>query len=316
MNLIVRETGVHSILVERGRTGSRSLGVPVGGAADRRALALGNGLVGNPPDTCALEITLVGPTLESLRPTACVVFGAPFPTTINGSPVSFGTTFTLEAGDVLRLGATPTHARGYLCIAGGFDAKVVLGSRSALEPIRKGDVLSGAAARIAARALPFHTSSGENAVVTQPHSLRVLPGPQHDWFSDDVFFTEHYEVTASSNRMGLRLKGEPVKRRPGELISEAVAPGTIQIANDGLPIVLGVDGQTIGGYPKIAQVIRADLDGLAQLRPGERVRFFPVTARQADLAAVAARVFLKQWLRRLESADRQPEFLASFNSDS
>jgi len=109
--------------------------------------------------------------------------------------------------------------------------------------------------------------------------------------------------------MGLRLKGTPLSRRAGELVSEAVAPGAVQVTNDGLPIVLGVDGQTIGGYPKVAHVIRADLDLLAQLRPGERVRFVRVSPEEAEAAARARAAFLHEWLTRLRIAERQPEFV-------
>jgi allophanate hydrolase subunit 2 len=95
-------------------------------------------------------------------------------------------------------------------------------------------------------------------------------------------------------------------RRPGELVSEAVAPGAVQVANDGLPIVLGVDGQTIGGYPKVAHVVRADLDRLGQLRPGDRVRFVRVSAAEADAAARARAAFLDAWVTRLRIAERSP----------
>ena len=140
----------------------------------------------------------------------------------------------------------------------------------------------------------------------ETHLLRSLDGPQRDWFTDDSFFTQEYEVSAASNRMGLRLKGTPLARKQGELVSEAVAPGAVQVANDGLPIVLGVDGQTIGGYPKVAHVIRADLDRLAQLRPGDRVRFVRVTPDEAAAAANERAAFLSGWLTRLRDAERRP----------
>jgi len=307
MSLLVREPGLFSLLVDRGRARTRHLGVPLGGAADRAALALGNALVGNPPDAVAVEVTLAGPALEARHPVACVVFGAPFLVTVNGRPISPGTTFTLEAGDVLRVGGTATGARGYLCVAGGFDAPAILGSRSALEPLRAGEVLTCRASRIEARSLPFHSLlsplEGEGSV------LRVLDGPQRDWFTGDSFFTQVYEVTPASNRMGLRLKGEPLARRPGELVSEAVAPGAVQVTNDGLPVVLGVDGQTIGGYPKVAHVARADLDRLAQLRPGDLVRFARVSPDEAEALAKERAALLKLWLTRLRVADRQPAFV-------
>jgi allophanate hydrolase subunit 2 len=106
--------------------------------------------------------------------------------------------------------------------------------------------------------------------------------------------------------MGLRLKGTSLSRKPGELVSEAVAPGAVQITNDGLPVVLGVDGQTIGGYPKIAHVIRADIDRLAQLRPGALVQFVRVSPDEAEAAARERNAFLHEWLTRLRIAERQP----------
>lgn len=116
-------------------------------------------------------------------------------------------------------------------------------------------------------------------------------------------------MSPASNRMGLRLKGTPLARRPGELASEAVAPGAVQVTNDGLPVVLGVDGQTIGGYPKVAHVVRADLDSLGQLRPGDRVRFVGVTPAGAAAAAQERAAFLHEWFTRLRIAERQPAFI-------
>ncbi len=300
MSLRVVRPGLLSLLVDAGRPGTRALGVPVGGAADRAALAVGNALVGNAPDVPAVEITLAGPTLVAEHPTAAVVFGAPFAVTVNGHPLTAGTTFALAAGDELVIGATPAGARGYLCVAGGFDGPVVLGSRSALEVLKAGDVLACGASRCAPRGLGFAALPHADGSV-----LRALPGPQADWF-DDLFFREAYTVTPASNRMGVRLSGTALERRPGELVSEAVSPGAVQVANDGLPIVLGVDGQTIGGYPKVAHLIRADLDKLAQLRPGDRVRFARVTPDEAEAAAREQTAAVHLWLTRLRAADRAP----------
>jgi antagonist of KipI len=320
MSLTVLDPGLYSLLVDLGRPGSRALGVPVGGAADRAALALGNGLVGNPPAAVAVEVTLAGPTVRADRRTAAVVFGAPFALTVLGKgPIAAGTTFTLEPGDMLKVGGTPTGVRGYLCVAGGFDTPAVLGSRSALGPLQAGDRLGCRESSTAARSLPFVAvprpggllapragadSRSESATrKTDPESaplvVRALDGPQRDWFPDDAFFTRPFTVTPASNRMGLRLTGEPLAKRAGELVSEPVAPGAVQVTNDGLPIVLGVDGQTIGGYPKVAHVVRADLDLLAQLRPGAAVRFQRVTLDEAEAAARERADWLRGWLTRL-----------------
>lgn len=321
MSLLVRRPGLYSLLVDEGRPRSRSLGVPLGGPADRAAFMLGNALVGNPPNTPALEIALAGPTIEAEHSVACVLFGSPWDCTLNDAPISIGVTFTLRRGDVLHLGGTRGGARVYLCVAGGFEAPVILGSRSAFEPLRAGDRLHCPASQIAARRLPpaisscWEKTSDENspsgpARTTPVCRLRVLDGPQRDWFPDEVFFTQIYDVGTASNRMGLRLKGSPLSRRAGELVSEAVAPGAVQITNDGLPIVLGVDGQTIGGYPKIAHVIRADQDTLGQLCPGDRVQFVRVTLPEAEEAALHRERVLHQWIERLRYAERAPVFVA------
>lgn len=298
MSLLVCEPGLYSLAVDLGRPRSRALGVPLGGAADRTALALGNALVGNEPHAAALEVTLLGPVLEALHPTACVIFGAPFVATRNGEPLTPGFTFQLEPGDVLRVGGTPVGARACVCVAGGFDAPEVLGSRTALEPLRAGDVLACPPSRGAGRGVEW-------PALPEPTVLRVLPGPQADWF-EPGFFAHEYEVLPASNRMGVRLRGRVLSRRAGELASEAVAPGAVQVTNDGLPIVLGVDGQTIGGYPKVAHVIRADLDALAQLRPGARVRFALAAATEAEAAARERTDALAALLARVRAAERAP----------
>lgn len=300
MSLTVLDPGLYSLVVDVGRPSSRALGVPVGGAADRAALALGNALVGNPPTAAALELTLRGPTLRADRRTACVVFGAPFVLTVPGRELRAGTTFTLNPGDDLRIGGTPSNARGYLCVAGGFEAPLVLGSRSGLAPVAVGEVLPCGESATTARSLAA-VAAGD-VLESEEAFVRVLPGPQRDWFPDDAFFRKSFTVTPASNRMGLRLAGDPLAKRAGELVSEPVAPGAVQVTHDGLPVVLGVDGQTIGGYPKVAHVIRADLDRLGQLRPGDEVRFREVTPEEADAAARDRAAKLASWQTRLRVA--------------
>jgi biotin-dependent carboxylase-like uncharacterized protein len=309
MSFELLDSGLATLLVDAGRPRWRSLGVPVGGAADRASLAIGNALVGNLPDALALEFTLIGPTLVAREPVAGAIFGAPFSIAINGKEVRAGSTFSLAAGDVLRIGGTPIGARGYLCVAGGLQAPAVLGSGSSFEPLPMGHRLSCFPSRCEPRGLGFASlqdSLGMAPDALRTISLRVLEGPQRDWFPDDRFFTQDYEVSSASNRMGLRLLGEPIPRRPGELISEAAAPGAVQITNDGRPVVLGVDGQTIGGYPKLAHVIRADLDSIAQLRPGARIRFERVSPAESERAAEERSSRVRTWQARVRAADRAP----------
>ncbi|CAN5496727.1 biotin-dependent carboxyltransferase family protein [soil metagenome] len=299
MSLTVLDPGFHTLVVDGGRRRSRHLGVPLGGAADRGALALANGLVGNDAEAAALEITMLGPTLQAKHRTACALFGSPFVLAVaNKTRIMAGSAFLLEPGDAVKIGGSPSGARAYFAVAGGFDLPTILESRSALESLTVNSTLMCKASFTPSRGLPFDAlpvERIENAV-----RIRVLTGPQYDRFlKPKEFFSHDYEVSPVSNRMGLRLLGTSLERRPGELASEAVAPGAVQVTNDGLPIVLGVDGQTIGGYPKIAHVIRTDLDLLGQLRPGDKVRFEKVTLEDAEGAAGEREMFINEWATRL-----------------
>src|SRR5262249_3661394 len=137
----------------------------------------------------------------------------------------------------------------------------------------------------------------------QPRTLRILDGPQADWFPAEAFLAGQFTVTPESNRMGLRLQGEPLAVPARELVSEPVGPGAIQVTSNGQCIILGVDGQTIGGYPKIAQVISADVDKLAQLRPGDRIHGLRVTLDEAAQIYRAKQAELEEWVTRLRTAE-------------
>jgi 5-oxoprolinase (ATP-hydrolysing) subunit C len=296
MSIRVLAPGLHSLLVDRGRPSARAFGLPLGGAADTLSYTFSNLLLGNSVDDLALEITLLGPTLQFEHPMACVVFGAPFQLKSSATKLrEVGKTFTAEPGEILTIGGTATGVRGYLAVQHGFQSPIVMGSRSALSPIKLEDQLRCQPTVTDVRSLPIREVESPTDV------LRVLPGPQRDWF-DEQFFQNQYTVSPASNRMGLRLLGEPISRRPGELASEAVAPGAIQITNDGLPIILGVDGQTIGGYPKVAHVIAADLPKLGQLRPGNSVRFELVTLKDAANIWNEQQKWLHTWAIRLRVA--------------
>ncbi|MBL8795750.1 MAG: biotin-dependent carboxyltransferase family protein, partial [Planctomycetia bacterium] len=253
MSLLVIEPGLHTLVVDFGRPHSRGLGLPVGGAADRTALALGNALVGNPPDTAALEISLAGPTLQAECDLACVVYGAPFGLRCDARQLTAGTTFTLYAGETLKVTGSPQGMRCYFCVAGGIDAPVVMGSRSSLGPVQAGDQLNCTTGRIRSCFVRIDWQWDADERKEQPpiHVLRVVTGAQADWFEPDALRDsgdrqqKSFAVTQASNRMGLRLQSEPIRMPARELVSEAVCPGTVQATRDGQLIVLGVDGQTI-----------------------------------------------------------------------
>ncbi len=297
MSLIVLDPGLASRIVDFGRPHTRSLGVPVGGAADRRSLMLGNSLIGNPPDAPALEIALKGPTLRADADVAWVLFGAPFEMAMDPwwlDEIPGNRTRTLSANEELHIGGTFCGARAYLCVRGGFEVPMILGSRSALEPIKKNDILSCATSTIRGR-----FCRDVQADFLSPVTVAVLPGLQTEWFDESGFYQQTFTVTPASNRMGLRLQGNPLTMPDREMISEPVCPGAIQVTRDGQCIVLGVDGQTIGGYPKIAQVIHADLDMLGQLRPGQQIVFKKVSMEEAVQRDRQARAELRYWSMRL-----------------
>ncbi len=296
MSLHVLEPGLASMIVDLGRPRTRSLGVAVGGAADRAALALGNALVGNPPDAAALEITLAGPRLRAERDVAGVVFGAPFAIETSHRTLEAGKTFTLQPGEELHVGSTATGVRAYLCVVGGFDVPTILDSKSAFQPIQAGVTLSCTASRLPSRWCPEIEPRFERVA-----TLRVLPGLQADWFQGGEFESRAFRVSPASNRMGLRLQSEPLSLPDREMVSEPVCPGSVQVTRDGQCIVLGVDGQTIGGYPKVAQVVGADLDQLGQLRPGQMLRFAATTMEDATQRLREREQHLHEWCVRLRA---------------
>jgi biotin-dependent carboxylase-like uncharacterized protein len=312
MSLRLLEPGLCSLVVDAGRPRTRSLGVPVGGAADVSALALGNAMLGNPADAAALEITLVGPVLQAAARVGAVVCGAPFPLGSGRQRLVCNQSFTLEAGEELHLGATRHGARAYLCVVGGLQGPVVLHSRSSLAPLQRNQEIPCGESSIKRRALrecfpwPLVPALGD-ALHGKERTLRILPGPEADWFPDGTGALRgaRFMVRPESNRMGLRLAGPALAVPAREMVSQPVAPGAIQVTRDGQPILLGVDGQTIGGYPRIGHVISADLDLLGQLRPGDSVRFQPVALPEAERLGREKRELLRRWCLRLRAASSE-----------
>ena len=265
--------GFLTTVQDLGRYGYAHLGISPAGAADALSLRIGNRLVGNVENTAALEMTLVGGTFEFESDAEVALAGSDF-----GAPL--WTPLEIESGQRLQLGPTRSGARCYLCIRGGIEAPLVLGSASTHlltglggRALRKGDVLQCGNAGRARHASPLQQAP------CQRDLLRVTSGPQSDWFSDD-FYRATYQVTEESNRMGLRLSG-PKLGHSREMLTEGVSVGAIQVPPGGQPIILFVEHPTTGGYPKIANVISADRHVLGQLRPRDEVRFERVSIEQA-----------------------------------
>jgi 5-oxoprolinase (ATP-hydrolysing) subunit C len=292
--------GPLTTLQDGGRAGWLRFGVAVSGAMDQASLAIANTLVGNDWHEGALEMTLAGGIFSVEGGAVSVALaGADMAATLEGTPVPVGRSFMLRPGARLRLGSAHAGARTYLSVAGGFAASAVFGSvathlRSGIggfagRALADGDLLPLKAHEMAGadRALP-----SDHAAPTSPR-VRVVLGPQQDYFTAgaiDTLLAAEYEITAQADRMGYRLAGLPLAHAKGyDLISDAIAAGTIQVPGNRQPILLLADRQTTGGYPKIATVISADLPALGQRRPGEKLRFAAVGLAEA---AAARRAFL------------------------
>lgn len=286
MNRIrVEAPGLFTTVQDLGRTGFGPLGVSASGAADKNSLRLGNRLVGNPTNAAALEMTLLGGEFSFPDGALFALTGADFGATLDGNRLAPGSSAEAKPGQTLRLGATRDHARCYLCISGGIAVEPFLGSASTHvlsglggfegRPLRKGDELQIGSA-VASRQKRIIAPSMQKRL--RPSKvLRVTPGPQGDWFGDaarQAFYSNTYQVTEEANRMGLRLQGLPIQASGARnMITEGVALGAVQVPESGQPIILFVEQQTTGGYPKIANVIAADLASVGQLRPRDEIRF-------------------------------------------
>jgi biotin-dependent carboxylase-like uncharacterized protein len=270
--LEVVRAGALTTVQDRGRRGYAHLGVP----------GSGNALVGNVPDAAGLEFTLTGGVLLARGPVTVAVTGAPpRRLRVGGRTVGYGTAVAVAAGETIEIGAARAGLRTYLAVAGGIAVAPVLGSRST-------DVLAGLGPPVVRDGvlLPVGRAPAGPPPSLEPVAppvlagavvLRVWPGPRLDWFTDaarETFFAAEYVVSPLSNRVAVRLTGPPLERaRSGELPSEGLVLGAVQVPASGEPLVFLADHPTTGGYPVLGVVDAADLPTLAQCRPGRAVRF-------------------------------------------
>jgi antagonist of KipI len=289
----VQAPGLLTTVQDLGRPGFGPIGVSPSGAADPISLRLGNRLVANKESAAALEMLLLGGTFVFPQGAILALTGSDFGASLDDVRVNLGASLHVRLGQTLRLGPTSSGARCYLCVQGGIVVKPFLGSASTHilsglggfegRPLRKGDVL-----RVGRASRPFRNRTIAPQALenfSRRKVLRVTPGPQADWFSESslrAFYAGTYRVGEQSNRMGLRLEGAAISQRSArDMITEGVSLGAIQVPAGGSPIILFVEQQTTGGYPKIANVIAADLHRVGQLRPRDELRFEQVTFDQA-----------------------------------
>jgi antagonist of KipI len=294
----VQAPGLLTTVQDLGREGFGPIGISPSGAADPISLRLGNRLVGNVENTAGLEMTLLGGTFLFSQGAILALTGSDFGATLDGATVALDTSFEVAPGQTLRLGSTRSGARSYLCVQGGISVPPFLGSASTHilsglggfggQPLREGDLLHvGPAAKFfRRRKIGSHLSEH----LSPSKILRVTPGLQVDWFSESslrLFYEATYRVAEQSNRMGLRLEGALVSPHDSrQMITEGVSLGAVQVPAGGSPIILFIDQQTTGGYPKIANVISADLHRVGQLRPRDEIRFEQVTFEAARLLLI------------------------------
>ncbi len=284
--------GPSTTVQDLGRRGTQRDGVPESGAMDIHAARIANLLVGNAEDAAVLESTLAGPALLFMQATGVALGGSDFGATVDGEPLAPWHAMPMRAGSTLTLGNAQRGCRAYVAIAGGVNVPLVLGSRSTFLPgrfggfegrgLRAGDVLAlnDVATPSVRRALAASLQP------THGNEIRLIAGAQQpmlDERSRVALFAAGLKVSARSDRMGYRLEGAALQlRAPVEMLSAAVTIGTLQLPPSGEPILLMADHQTTGGYPVLGHVATVDLGAVAQLRPGDPIRFVPISLDEAQ----------------------------------
>ncbi|MCL1631407.1 biotin-dependent carboxyltransferase family protein [Sporolactobacillus sp. CPB3-1] len=309
MTLKIIQKGFASAVQDIGRTGYQRYGIIVGGVMDPPAAKIANWLVDNHESAAVIEYSFAGPSIFFTEDTLFAVTGAECIPMLNGREIGMGRPCLARGGHILTIGRMLSGSRGYLAVAGGVATPVWYGSRST--DLRAG--CGGYEGRLLAEhdclptGIPSPYAQGIMSVLAQVespiswyaalrrsyrgmHWIRVMPDTLWPHFSEEsrkAFLSTNYQITASSDRMGYRLSGEHLLlEEAGELYSEAVTNGSIQVPGNGQPIILMTDHQSIGGYPRIAQVASADLSLLAQLSPGAKLRFRMITTQEGEAAAI------------------------------
>jgi len=291
----VIQPGAFTTVQDLGRYGYQKYGVSISGAMDRFALRVANLLAGNDEGEAAVEATIIGPRLKSRGKIRVAITGADLSPEIDGKPAALWRILNVPEGSLLSFGGAKSGCRAYLAVSGGIDFPLVMGSRS----IHTRSNLGGNGRALAKGDIIDCRDPGnriqESGTCQLPEDLvpvygrqwkvRVVLGPQNDYFTRkgiETFLNSEYEITSQADRMGYRLRGPKIEHKNGpDILTDATPPGSIQVPGDGMPIILLADGQTTGGYSKVAAVVSVDQDLLAQARPGDKVRFQRITIMEA-----------------------------------
>lgn len=289
----VLHPGIHTTIQDLGRPGYMKYGIPPSGVADRFSAKVANLLVGNDPGAALLETALFRLELLALEDLIVAITGGNLSPELNGAPLPMWQVLPLKKGDRLSFRGRKEGFRSYLALRGGFSGFMALNSRSVYirglmgKMLQVGEVLE--IAGCPPKPIPQKPFLRDMIPrFSARNSLRVILGPQEERFSKkgiETFLSSEYRVSPQSDRMGYRLEGPALEHLAGaDILSEPIARGMIQVPGDGLPILLLWDAQVSGGYTKIASVISADLDRVAQVMPGERLSFQATDLEKAHLA--------------------------------
>ncbi|HBB28942.1 MAG TPA: KipI antagonist [Clostridiales bacterium] len=293
--IFIRNSGLLTTVQDLGRYKYQAFGVSVSGAMDQRSLKLANLLVGNDVDEAGLEVTMLGPTIEFMEDNIIAITGGDLMPQLNNVGISMNTALVCHKGDILSFKGIKSGSRAYIAFAGGLSVPTVMGSKSTYtkasiggfkgRKLEKGDEIGFKNPKASIHNLSKRTLNINNQF-SNDISLRIIMGPQEDYFTEEglnTFLNSTYTVSNEFDRMGCRLEGEKIQhKKDGNIISDGIALGAIQVPSHGTPIIMLADRQTVGGYTKIANVISVDLPKLAQAKPGDKISFLNVSIEEAQ----------------------------------
>lgn len=307
MSIRIINGGMLTTVQDNGRIGYQQFGVPVSGAMDQQAAAIANILVGNEDNEAVLEVTMLGPRIEFQEANCIAVTGGDLTPQLDGKSFPMNRAVAVQKGQVLSFAAPRSGCRAYIAFAGGLDIPQVMGSRSTYLKAKIGGLEGRKLDKediIAFRAPTAQLPNMEKRAVadaetfTKPDvTLRVVLGSQDDAFTEagiKTFLGETYAVTVQSDRMGCRLDGPVIEHvKDGNIISDGISFGAIQVPSEGKPIIMVADRQTVGGYTKIATVISADFSKAAQIKAGDKIRFVQVGITEAQDLYLDRKAYLR-----------------------
>tara|TARA_B100001559_G_scaffold311852_1_gene308843 strand:+ start:72 stop:998 length:927 start_codon:yes stop_codon:yes gene_type:complete len=291
MSIKVLKSGLQTTIQDLGRYNQSHFGISSSGAADTLSLKIGNLIVGNKESASAIEMTMLGGEFQFKKECIIALSGSEFEVSLDRKTIDYYKAININKGQILSLGYTKTGARAYMCIKGGIDVDNYLSSKSTHilsgvggflgRPILKGDILNMSLDDGLNNQVKFN-----NILDINLSKIRITKGLQFKYFKENVwenFISKTFTVSNSSNRMGIRLSGNKILSNVhSEIITEGVPLGAIQVPSGGDPIISFVEHQTTGGYPKIANVISADMHKVGQLKPGDKFEFDLVSKDEAE----------------------------------